>query len=98
MLEKTPYINVDIRQRKEDIIVGLDKVFGLELVELGAFYCNPGEQDRCFSPEWFLNSRGDRTGTLQLEYDQKMVRIVVCSDFRLSLTLSSDEFQARGPC
>ena len=97
-LEKTPYINVNIRQRKEVITAGLDKVFYLGLIELGAFYYSYGEQLRPFSPEWSVNSGEDRMGTLQLDYDQKMVRIMVCPDFWLSFTLSSDEFKAREPC
>ena len=96
-LEKTPYISVDIRQRKEVITAGLDKVFYLERIELGVFYYSYGEQFKPFSPEWSVNSGEDRMGTLQLDYDQKMVRIIVCPDFGLALPYHLTNFKLGNP-
>jgi RNA-dependent RNA polymerase len=86
-LDKTPYVNPDLEEKREKKLRALDTKFRVDIVQFGIFYrpkypSKDGEllPQREFSIEWEGNYAKDSTAWLTFEYDHKLIRITVSLD------------------
>lgn len=84
-LEKTPYINPDIEEERQQIMHQLQDPIRIDEVQFGVFYRtypkkpNPTKivPPRAFSVECKLDYASSSQGWLRFEYDSKLIRIEV---------------------
>jgi RNA-dependent RNA polymerase len=84
-LDKTPYIDPDIEEQRQEKIWDLRDQFRVDAVQFGVFYrpkypSSPQERltSRAFSVEWEGTYTTESIGWLSFEYDHKVIRIKVC--------------------
>jgi len=80
-LEKTPYINPDIEEERQQKIYDLQEAFRVDEVQFGVFYraYPTTAPPRAYSIESELNLAMKSLGWLRFEYDHKLIRIEVSS-------------------
>jgi RNA-dependent RNA polymerase len=86
-LEKTPYVNPDLEEEREEKLLALEGRLRVDFVQFGIFYRPkyPSKDDeplrpRAFSIEWEGNYVKHSSGWLTFEYDHKLIRITVSLD------------------
>jgi RNA-dependent RNA polymerase len=78
-LEKAPYIDPDIDEKRESVLYTLERQLRVDEVQFGAFYHPRGggpPQPRVFSVEW-SKSYETTAAWLKFEYDHKLIRVQV---------------------
>lgn len=79
-LEKTPYLEPDEEEKREEKINRLDLGLHVDKVQFGVFYRGPEQPmtaPRVFSNEYEISHRDKGAGFLWFEYDHKLIRIQV---------------------
>lgn len=83
-LEKTPYINPDLEEERQQKLWDLQDLFRVDAIQFGVFYrpkypSTPKEplKPRAFSVEWERKYVSESIGWLGFEYDHKVIRIKV---------------------
>ncbi|KAF5386830.1 hypothetical protein D9615_001534 [Tricholomella constricta] len=86
-LDKTPYINPDIEEERQQKLMDLGDQFRVDAVQFGLFYrpkypSSPQERlsSRAFSVEWERKYTTESIGWLAFEYDHKLIRISLGND------------------
>ncbi|KAI0636634.1 RdRP-domain-containing protein [Trametes polyzona] len=77
-LEKTPYLEPDEEEKREDKLRRLDMGLHVEKVQFGVFYRKPQDPmtaPRVFSNEYEISHRDKGAGLLWFEYDHRLIRI-----------------------
>ncbi|KAI0822735.1 RdRP-domain-containing protein [Trametes gibbosa] len=77
-LEKTPYLEPDEEEKREDKLRRLDLGLHVDKVQFGVFYRSPQDPmtaPRIFSSEYEVSHRDKGAGLLWFEYDHKLIRI-----------------------
>jgi RNA-dependent RNA polymerase len=83
-LSKTPYINPDLEEERQDKLRALETKFRVDAVQFGIFYQprypateNEPLSPRAFSVEWEREYIKDSSAWLRFDYDHKLIRITV---------------------
>jgi RNA-dependent RNA polymerase len=89
-LEKTPYINPDIEEERQEKLYLLQDALRVDKIQFGVFYRSYPKTPtqippRAFSIECELNFERKSLGWLRFEYDHKLIRIEVCLLFPLAI-------------
>ncbi|KAI0664721.1 RdRP-domain-containing protein [Cubamyces menziesii] len=77
-LEKTPYLEPDDEEKREEKLCRLDVGLYVDKLQFGVFYRRPEEPmtaPRVFSNEYEVSHRDKGAGLLWFEYDHKLIRI-----------------------
>ncbi|KAI0780590.1 RdRP-domain-containing protein [Trametes elegans] len=77
-LDKTPYLEPDEEEEREDKLRRLDLGLHVDKVQFGVFYRQPQDRmtaPRIFSNEFEISHRDKGAGLLWFEYDHKLIRI-----------------------
>ncbi|KAL4244861.1 RNA-dependent RNA polymerase [Abortiporus biennis] len=77
-LDKTPYLNPDIEEARDDKLSKLDVALWVDKVQFGVLYRNPDDPphiSRRFSTEYELAPRDRGAGLIFIEYDHKLIRL-----------------------
>jgi RNA-dependent RNA polymerase len=78
-LEKAPYIDPDIDEKRESVLYTLERQLRVDEVQFGVFYhprTTGPPQHRIFSSEWY-QSYESTAAWLKFEYDHKLIRVQV---------------------
>ncbi|PPQ77522.1 hypothetical protein CVT25_011319 [Psilocybe cyanescens] len=83
-LKKTPYVNPDIEEERQQKVWALDTKLRIDTVQFGIFYQsqypekkNVPQPPRAFSVEWERDYTRNSYGCLHFEYDHKLIRITL---------------------
>ncbi|OSX65461.1 hypothetical protein POSPLADRAFT_1134844 [Postia placenta MAD-698-R-SB12] len=77
-LEKTPYLDPDIEEEREQKLEKLDVGLHVDIVQFGVFYRRKGSPKsvpRAFSTELEISHEDKGAGLLWFEYDHKLIRV-----------------------
>lgn len=79
-LEKTPYLEPELEEKREEKLRKLDVGLYVDKLQFGIFYRRPKDPmtaSRIFSNEYEVSHRDKGAGLLWFEYDHKLIRIQV---------------------
>ncbi|KAH9945818.1 atypical/PIKK/PI4K protein kinase [Epithele typhae] len=79
-LEKTPYLQPELEEKREEKLRRLDMALYVDKLQFGIFYRPPGSPmtaSRVFSNEYEVSHNHRGAGLLWFEYDHKLIRIQV---------------------
>lgn len=79
-LEKTPYLEPDVEEKREEKLRKLDLGLHVDKLQFGVFYRRPEAPmtaGRIFSNEYEVSHRDKGAGLLWFDYDHKIIRIQV---------------------
>ncbi|KAI0748499.1 RdRP-domain-containing protein [Daedaleopsis nitida] len=77
-LEKTPYLEPELEEKREDKLRRLDMGLHVDKLQFGVYYRRPEDPptaSRIFSNEYEISHRDKGAGLLWFEYDHKLIRI-----------------------
>lgn len=80
-LEKTPYLEPELEEKREEKLRRLDLGLYVDKLQFGIYYRLPDASptsSRIFSNEYEISYRNKGAGLLWFEYDHKLIRIQVC--------------------
>ena len=92
-LEKTPYMEPELEEKREDKLRRLDIGLHVDKLQFGIFYRRPKDPmtaSRVFSNEYEISHREKGAGLLWFEYDHKLIRIQVGIYCSFTYCLGSD--------
>lgn len=78
ILDKTPYIQPELEEKREEKLAKLDVALHIHKVQIGVLYLrfeDPPSAHRRFSTEYELSYKHKGAGVVSFEYVQKLIRV-----------------------
>ena len=92
-LEKTPYLQPELEEKREEKLRRLDRGLHVDKLQFGIFYRRPEDPmtaSRVFSNEYEVRHGEKGAGFLSFEYDHKLIRIQASTPKSTSCTRPKD--------